>query len=82
MTFDLATAAFFSSLVEVALSIGMFALWGRDKNHYLLFWSLGFFFIWCRFFAHHFARPNTRYFLNSFGKYLYFFKLSIVLHRN
>lgn len=43
MTFDLATAAFFSSLVEVALSIGMFALWGRDKNHYLLFWSLGFF---------------------------------------
>lgn len=43
MTLNLATAAFFSGLVEIALCMGMMVLWLREKARYIFFWSLGFF---------------------------------------
>lgn len=43
MTLNLATAAFFSALVEIALGIGILVLWLRQKSRYLVYWSSGFF---------------------------------------
>ncbi|WP_423460209.1 sensor histidine kinase [Ottowia sp. VDI28] len=42
MNLNLATAAFFSALVEFALCLGMLVLWTREKARYLIYWSLGF----------------------------------------
>lgn len=43
MNFNLATAAFFTAPVEIALGIGMSVLWARIKARYLIYWSSGFF---------------------------------------
>ncbi|MDR2332355.1 MAG: HAMP domain-containing histidine kinase [Burkholderiaceae bacterium] len=43
MNLNLATAAVFSSMVEIALCIGMLVLWTRERVRYLVFWSSGFF---------------------------------------
>lgn len=42
MNLNLATAAFFSALVEITLCMGLLALWSREKVGYLLYWSTGF----------------------------------------
>lgn len=42
MNLSLATAAFFSALVELALGVGMSILWLRQKSRYLIYWSAGF----------------------------------------
>ncbi|MBH1964464.1 MAG: HAMP domain-containing histidine kinase [Comamonadaceae bacterium] len=42
MSLNLATAAFFAALVELALGIGMLTLWARERRRYLIYWSLGF----------------------------------------
>ncbi|WP_051237474.1 sensor histidine kinase [Ottowia thiooxydans] len=42
MNLNLATAAFFTALVELALGIGMLALWAREKKKYLIYWGSGF----------------------------------------
>lgn len=43
MNLNLPTAAVFCALVNLALGIGMWLLWNREKLRYLLFWSAGFF---------------------------------------
>jgi len=43
MNLNLPTAAVFCALVNLALGIGMWLLWNREKLRYLLFWSTGFF---------------------------------------
>jgi len=42
MTLNLATAAFFSALVEFTLCIGMLVLWVRERARYFIYWSSGF----------------------------------------
>lgn len=46
MNLNLPTAAVFCALVNLALGIGMWLLWNREKLRYLLFWSTGFFCFW------------------------------------
>lgn len=43
MNLNLPTAAIFCALVNLALGIGMWLLWNRERIRYLLFWSAGFF---------------------------------------
>lgn len=43
MNLNLGTAAFFTALVELVLAIGMFALWARGRERYLICWGSGFF---------------------------------------
>jgi len=43
MNLNLPTAAIFCALVNLALGIGMWLLWNRERLRYLLFWSAGFF---------------------------------------
>ncbi|MBK6614059.1 HAMP domain-containing sensor histidine kinase [Ottowia sp.] len=42
MNFNLATAAFFTALAELAIGIGMLTLRARQKARYLVYWSSGF----------------------------------------
>ena len=42
MNLNLATAAFFSALVELALCAGISVLWVRERVRYLIYWSVGF----------------------------------------
>lgn len=43
MNLNLATAAFFTALLEAVLAAGMWALWARGRARYLIYWGLGFF---------------------------------------